>query len=321
MSGENPDPNPEINPDEIEIFRNDFDDAFFDVHKKIKPYLETTILTPFGINKLGFDLVGNDFDWDRSYTDIIKLSGRRETKSGRASLMYDLRPGGMDIARFAMALDTLKHGEIDLDFLDGRSLPHEMYAAGVVTRTYLSAAQSEKSDEIDHILENKTGQLRKLLRNTKPIEKAIGENPIEHEQSLLEILDAYEPEEIIRIQSHRMAAGLYLHHYRSSEYPLQEAIIRAMRGDLLDELISVSTNETTVHGAPNPVKSMEIDLELADMTDANTEEIIQIFEKKDTRMRLRSERIAPSVIGWAYPAGIVELAMFQAEINPEIFNS
>lgn len=325
MSGASPDPenmmSPEANPDDIELNRGDFNRAFRDVLATIKPYLDEAICKPFGIESVNF-LTGFDdsFDYEGSYSKATARIARIEGSNDKPELFYQLSPGAMDIVRIIKAFDDVKsEHDGSVHFLTD-SVAHEMYASGVIVRTYIQAALEESlPDEGEYLpkLEKSSKDLDSLISSSYGLIKAMVEEDTDLSRAMLELLivDIVPPVDIERIQMHRLAAGLYLHHHRSAEIPLQDAVLKAMKSDLASQLNLAMTDQETVFGAANPTESARFDDDYARHISEDPDERGESIIKHDDQLRVLSERIDPAVIGWAFPAGEDEINEILEKLN------
>lgn len=301
MSGENLNL-PEI-PDEekARLERLDFDNAFSVVQAALNPILHRAITEKVGITKfiIGYDSSGEPLDEGIGYENTLEhVVPGRDGEKNRVFMV--VRPGGAAIERYWGALDMYLDKE-DLDLRStARSTAHEMYACNLIVNAYMLAAQKEITGVGGYTENESTLATINMMLQSESARVSIRESDFEKKDELLRLIDPItsDPKETMRLNMHRLAAGIFYYEYKQGEPRVRQSITYAIRQELETDLVRDRLDDDTFMKKLGVFMLRSEDVEVLEK-ESNVEP--DVVMNLSAINKTRAEKLDIDLIGWAFP--------------------
>ncbi len=219
--------------------KSDFDVVFSEVFiQTMKTPLDVGLASPFGFRLSFFkDIEMVELDADIAYDDSCNIESSVIDDDGITNVKVVLRPG-------LLAIDELE-GMLDEYDIEGKldavqtTTAFQLYSAGLITNAYVRALTNEVLDGIDPCQRERFDYLVEYLVDSDLIKNSVERTDFPTEE-LYQYLMYLPKESILRINQHRLAAGIFM---RSLDEEVSKAIQQSARAfirDFIDQPKSLS---------------------------------------------------------------------------------
>lgn len=310
--------NPEISDQDRLIFeRLDFDAAFSLMQRKLHPILDASITQQVGLTELIIhnNSLAESLPEGTAYHEVLQHTVMEDSGDENRVLIV-VNPGGEAIYRYWDAIDMhLTEATPESRDLSSqaKTIAHEMYICGLLTSSFLLAAEKEagkwEDGEFPRIQEF-LSYLNTLLGSEQP-RGAVRDSDYVYKNEVLELMDYLVPDlsKSMRLNLHRFAAGLYFEIYKEKDQRIKSVVTEAMREDISLLLAKDKLDDATFEEKLSIFSPTSRDIRYAAAHSVD-QELLKRMEQFNIS---RAEKIPLDQLGWAFPMERPELARLLAE--------